>query len=220
MEKFKIWLGAHKVLKIFVWVFLILIGVIVAFIIILSIFRIPHYFEKQKTDEQILKIHSAQITIDDVMGKNLPPDPGLEADKTLIGIDANTNGIRDDVELAIYKEYPDSAKTRAALLQYAMALQMEVTQPIINTEIVTEIATEQSRSDSCLSDTLVPRKSPESSRDNLEISKIDYFIKFVENKQFNTESRIDARKSFYKNLRSYGISKNLVCDIDYSTLPN
>ena len=37
--------------------------------------------------------------MDDVTGKNLPQDPGAEADKTIAGIDANKNGIRDDVEL-------------------------------------------------------------------------------------------------------------------------
>jgi hypothetical protein len=44
------------------------------------------------------------------------------------GIDANQNGIRDDVEIAIFEKYPNDAKIRAAELQYAMALQMELTQ--------------------------------------------------------------------------------------------
>ena len=67
------------------------------------------------------------------MGKNLPSDPGALADATVQGVDANQNGIRDDVELAVFKEYPNSAKTRAVLLQYALALQMEVIQPMVNT---------------------------------------------------------------------------------------
>ena len=67
-----------------------------------------------------------------------------------MGIDANQNGIRDDVELAIFKEYPNSAKTRAVLLQYALALQMEVIQPIVNTETVTEVVREQSRAHYCV----------------------------------------------------------------------
>ena len=40
------------------------------------------------------------------------------------------------MELAIFKEYPNSAKTRAVLLQYALALQMEAVQPIVNKETV------------------------------------------------------------------------------------
>ena len=87
---------------------------------ILVIARIPHAIEQQKTDAAAAKIHSTKLTLEDVMGKNLPPDPGPDADKTVQGVDANKNGIRDDVELAIFKEYPKSAKTRAVLLQYAL----------------------------------------------------------------------------------------------------
>ncbi|MFY9463152.1 MAG: hypothetical protein WAP52_03130 [Candidatus Sungiibacteriota bacterium] len=83
-------------------------------------------WDKQKTDEQVAKIHATKLSLDDVMGKNLPPDPGVEADKTLQGIDASRNGIRDDVELAIFKLHPDSARIRAVLLQYALALQGEL----------------------------------------------------------------------------------------------
>ena len=126
--------------------------------------RLPFYLQNKKTAEQVVKIHATKLTLDDVMGKNLPPDPGAEADKTVAGIDANGNGIRDDVELAIFKEYPNSAKTRAVLLQYALALQMETVQPVVNKETVTEVVREQSRADSCVGDILVPRKDPESGR--------------------------------------------------------
>ena len=76
-----------------------------------------HFYNLDKTNEQVVKIHNTKLMMDDVIGKNLPPDPGAEADKTVQGIDANKNGIRDDVELAIFKAYPDSAKTRAVMLQ-------------------------------------------------------------------------------------------------------
>ena len=46
------------------------------------------------------------------MGKNLPAQPDQKLnDSTIAGIDENKNGIRDDVELAIFKKYPDNAKT-------------------------------------------------------------------------------------------------------------
>jgi len=134
------------------------------------------------------------------------------------GVDANENGIRDDVELAVFEEYPNSAKTRAVLLQYALALQIEFIQPIINTTTVTEVITEESRADTCLADTLVPRKSPESSRSSADMEKIDTYIKFIENKQLNNEMRKQARQEFLKNLRSFGDSTNETCDIDYSKL--
>ncbi len=176
--------------------------------------------DAQKVNDQVSIIHSTKLSLDDVMGTNLPGDPGVDTDKTVRGIDANNNGIRDDVELAIFKEYPDSAKTRAVLLQYALALQMETIQPFVNEEVATEVVTEQGRADTCLSDTLVPRKSPESSRDGIDIEKIDKFISFIKEKQINTPMRINAHKDFYRYLRSYGDSTNLVCDIDLSQLPN
>ena len=176
---------------------------------------------EQKTQEQVARIHATKLTLDDVMGKNLPPDPGADADKTVQGIDANRNGIRDDVELAIFKEYPNSAKTRAVLLQYALALQMEVVQVIVNMRTVTEVATEQGRADSCVADTLVPRKSPESSRTYPDVEKINTFINLVENKEFNTDARKKAHRDFYEGkLGSYGDSTNTMCDIDFSALPN
>jgi len=188
---------------------------------VLVIIRMFHFYNLDKTNEQVAKIHNTKLTMDDVIGKNLPPDPGAEADKTIQGVDANKNGIRDDVELAIFKKYPDSAKIRAVLLQYALALQMEAVQTVVNEETVTEVATEQSKADTCLADTLVPRKSPESAREDYDMEKIESFIKFIEDKQINTDQRTKSRKEFYKGrLGSYGESTNKVCDIDYSLLPN
>jgi len=38
---------------------------------------------KEKTAEQVAKIHATKLTLDDVFGKNLPPEPKKEeADKT------------------------------------------------------------------------------------------------------------------------------------------
>ena len=202
-------------------VFFIFLAAVAAIYVVLVIIRMFHFYNLDKTNEQVAKIHNTKLTMDDVIGKNLPPDPGAEADKTVTGIDANKNGIRDDVELAIFKEYPDSAKTRAVLLQYALALQMEAIQEVVNKETVTEVATEQGRADTCLADTLVPRKSPESAREDNDMDKIESFVKFIENRQINTDQRKKSRKDFYKGkLGSYGESTNKVCDIDYSLLPN
>ncbi|MBU6431529.1 MAG: hypothetical protein KGJ58_02980 [Patescibacteria group bacterium] len=205
-----------KIGKVFMWFFI----VIFAAFAILVIVRMFHFYNLKKTVAEVAKIHATKLTMDDVMGKNLPPDPGAEADKTIAGIDANKNGIRDDVELAIFKKYPNSAKTRAALLQYALALQMEVVQPIVNKETVTEVVREQSRADSCVSDSLVPRKNPESSRSYIDVEKIDTFINFVKERQLNTDLRKQARKDFVEKIGSYAESENKVCDIDLSVLSN
>jgi len=95
-----------KILKRAVIILLVLFALLV-------IARIPHVLNQQKTDEVVAKIHATKLTLEDVMGTNLPPDPGAHANDTIEGVDANQNGIRDDVELAIFREYPDSARTRA-----------------------------------------------------------------------------------------------------------
>jgi len=189
--------------------------VVIFSFIALVIYRIPAVIEKQKTEEAVLHIHEQKITLDDVMGAKLPPEPNQELnDSTIKGIDANGNGIRDDVELAIFKEYPNSAKTRAVLLQYALALQMEAVQPIVNTGTVTEVVREQSRAYSCVGKIL--------SRTDMDkyIKESDGLRLFVSERQRNTSERKKARKDFVEKIGSYSESENEVCDIDISALPN
>lgn len=206
MEKIKkLWV--RQSLKIFMWTLLILVGLF----IILIVVRFFHSFEVDKTTAQVFKIHSTKLTLEDVMGENLPPDPGTLADQTVPGIDANKNGIRDDVELAIFNAYPKSAKTRAVLLQYALALQMETVQPFLNTTIATEVVREQSRGFECIGN-IIPRDNSQKFDE-----ETDLLIKFVENIQFNTTERKNARNSFVEKVRSYsGLDR--ICDIDISKL--
>ncbi|OGZ96451.1 MAG: hypothetical protein A3J10_01215 [Candidatus Sungbacteria bacterium RIFCSPLOWO2_02_FULL_54_10] len=180
----------------------------------LVVYRMFYLRNEEKTREQVARIHSTKLTLDDVMGKNLPPDPGADADKTIQGIDANHNNIRDDVELAIFKEYPDSAKTRAVLLQYALALQMEVVQPMINQETVTEVVREQSRAYSCVGEIL--------SRENMNqyIEEGGKLRSFISEKQRNTPERKKMREDFVEKIGAYNESENRVCDIDIFILPN
>ena len=186
----------------------------------LIIYRIPAVMEQRRTEEQIVKIRATKLTLDDVMGVNLPPSPDPAfVDATVAGIDANQNGIRDDVELAIFGAYPDSAKTRAALLQYALVRQMELTQKLINPEMVTTVAEQGARANDCLVE-IVPYRGLE----NLEkaTKMMDDYIEFVESRQFNTPTRAKAQKDFYRgNLRSYGTPLDEpFCDIDLSSLPS
>lgn len=199
-----------------IWRFIrIPLGVILLLFIGLVIYRIPAVIEKQKTEEAVLRIHAQKITLDDVMGIKLPPEPNQELnDSTIEGIDANQNGIRDDVELAIFKEYPDSAKTRAVLLQYALALQMEMTQKIVNTGTVTAVAQDGGRAYYCVGEIT----SRTDMKKFIEIG--DKLHGFIENKQLNTEVRKKAQHDFYEgHLGSYS-SLDESCDLDISTLPN
>jgi len=199
-----------------------LIALILTFVF--ELWRIPVLSRKEKVKEEVAKIHSLKITHDDVMGKNLPPepDPSLK-DATIEGIDANHNGIRDDVELAIFKEYPNSAKIRAALLQYAFVRQMEMTQELKTPETVTAVAEQDARANDCLRE-LTLELTPTFSELEKEtiLEKLDSFRQFVESKHLNTSARKKAQDDFYKNnLRSYGTPTDRpVCDVDLSSLPN
>jgi hypothetical protein len=200
---------SHKIFHIFKWAFLVLIGLF----IILVIIRFFNYSKEDKTNNQVLKIHSTKLSMEDVLGVNLPDDPGINADKTVEGIDSNKNGIRDDIELDVFKEYPNSLKSRAVLLQYALALQMETNQPFIDTTIATEIAREQSRAFVCIGD-IVSREDSQKFDEETDI-----LTKFIKDRMFNTEERNNARDVFVENIRSYS-ELDQVCDIDYSKLTN
>jgi len=53
----------------------------------------------------------------------LPPDPGKEGKETLLGIDTDGDGVRDDIQRYIYFTYPDDKKLRLGLTYYAIEFQ-------------------------------------------------------------------------------------------------
>ncbi len=57
---------------------------------------------------------------------DLPPDPGDAGKVTLQGIDSDSDGIRDDVQISIVERYPNDEEKQAALNQEAKALQEAV----------------------------------------------------------------------------------------------
>ena len=115
------------------WIFLrIPLGIILVLFATLVAYRMPVVIEKEKTDETVDRIHAQKLTIENVNGEHLPPPPDpAQVDATTEGVDANVNGIRDDVELAIFEKYPNDIKIRPAELQYAIALQMYLTEVFI-----------------------------------------------------------------------------------------
>lgn len=60
-----------------------------------------------------------KLTITPFVGRPLPPDPGAAGKQTLLGIDSDNDGVRDDVQRYINLTYPDEPKVQAALLQFA-----------------------------------------------------------------------------------------------------
>jgi len=65
------------------------------------------------------------VTTDDSIDESngLPPDPGEAGNVTRKGIDFNTNKVRDDMEIPIYKRYPRDELKRDALMRGAFVLQ-------------------------------------------------------------------------------------------------
>ena len=66
------------------------------------------------------------ISVIDGADDGLPPDPGEEGKLTLMGIDSDGDGLRDDVQRYIYLTYPDQPNVQGALTQYALLLQKTV----------------------------------------------------------------------------------------------
>jgi len=183
------------------WVIAIL--AVVALYGALVIYRVFAIGVEEKTARAVERIHGQKLVMDDVLGVNMPPvpDPAL-VDATVEGVDANENGIRDDVELAIFEKYPDSARTRAPMLQYARALQMEFTE-VFNSETLVAVIQEEDRGYFCAGDVF-------------QSTLLDETIKNVENLVLNTEAREKKYKeSRTKYMTSYGdIKGKFDCDLD------
>jgi hypothetical protein len=60
-----------------------------------------------------------KLAITPFVNSGLPPDPGEAGKQTLLGIDSDGDGVRDDVQRYIALTYPDEPKVRAALTQFA-----------------------------------------------------------------------------------------------------
>lgn len=220
MKKIKI--SFHVFIRLFI---LLLICLFVTLLII----GIIRHSKIKKIEDQILDIHSKGISIVDVIGQDISNLKNID-NTTLVGIDINKNGVRDDVEVEIFNKYPNSQKARATLLQYALSLQMELSQPFLNREIVMKIINEQNRADTCIADVLVPRRDEESPRDFEDLDKIESYKTFIKEKQFNTDERKNANSQFYDYLDKLDdvdvYIKNMLndkennCDIDMSILEN
>ncbi len=141
----------------------------------------------------VQEIQLRHIKLDDVLGTNLPPTPDpKKANRTLRGIDANHNGIRDDVELAIFKNHPDDKILRAAQLQYAFDLQMYFTD-VRDKQTLDAVSWQEDRGYGCVNDTVpLPWKSIEEMTQELATPrniKVSKRQKEVEDLVQNTPAR-------------------------------
>lgn len=80
---------------------------------LLSIFTVLSTY----TDEPVAGVifpRNPNYEAEVINGILVPPDPGEENNKTLLGIDANENGIRDDIDRFIAKTFSNSPEKRKA----------------------------------------------------------------------------------------------------------
>ncbi len=184
----------HKLLRIICSILLTLALLYFAAII----YSYPHFRQVQLDKTAVPAIKAQRLTIDDAAGTNLPPQPNsAQIDATVAGIDANDNGIRDDVELAIFAEYPTSSATstqvRAAELQYTKELQLEFTS-VFDSPTLVAVMQQEGRGYMC-----VPNK-PETD--------------FVEALVFNTDQRKTFREDLNrKYMTSFGLDSSGFCDL-------
>lgn len=176
--------------RIWKWARWPLVVVILAYAILVG-FRTKYLFDQDATAEAVAKIHNTRLTKEELFGYMPPaPDPAAN-NKTLAGIDSNQNGIRDDVEIALYNAHKDSAKETAAAFQYAKALQMEFTQ-VNNSETLIAVIQEEARGYACAYG----------------------YTDEVESLVFNTDSRRNFRESILqKYMTSYALPNTEDCDI-------
>jgi hypothetical protein len=185
--------------------------------IALIIYRMPAVGEKQRTADTIVHIQAQKITMADVTGTNLPPQPyEPENDATVAGIDKNNNGIRDDVELAIFAKYPNSAKIRAAEFQYASELQLELTS-VFNSDTWVEAAKHEGHGIDCLGDVA----QIESDNDfTTYLHDSENWTKEVTNLVINTSKRKDQYNLIQGYQAAFATGTDISCDIDLNSLPN
>src|SRR3989338_2519595 len=132
------------------WPVYILAVLAIAFVA-LVIWRMFVLADNDQTKVDVARIHATKLTWSDINGE-LPPEPDTaENNATLVGVDSNSNGIRDDVERAIYLKYKDTPRVAIPMLQYAKELQMEFTE-VHNSETLIAVIQEEGRGYSCVND--------------------------------------------------------------------
>lgn len=180
------------------WVLLLVVVGFMALVVV----RIPVVMQQKDTAATVAAIHAQRLTLSDVDGSNLPPEPSKdEVDATVAGVDANENGIRDDVELALFKKYPDDIALRAAALQYAMSEQQMLTQ-VINQDTWIAAAQMVSRGTACIFS--VFNGAPK--RATAELSYLQSLI-------VNTQGREESKNNAYKFTTSYADVDSASCDL-------
>lgn len=147
---------------------------------------------------------------------NLPPDPGEAGKATIDGIDADKDGVRDDVQRFIHETWPDSERTRRALYSIAQIKQLQVHHGgDLGKEETRKLAPEMMRKVTCIA-----------RLKNYEELSQQSAMEAVSNKVTNTPERWARAKDF-----DYQLAHNIyelpddsdipaLCGFDPAALPN
>ena len=202
----------RPVFRVIRWL-LVVAGLYVA----LVLYRIPAVMDRQQMQAIVATIYGTPLTADDAAGTHLPPVPDPKKnDATRAGVDANHNGIRDDVELALFQEYPASSSLsiRAAALQYAKALQRYLTD-VSNSDTLVAAIQEDERGSFCIRDSIPkPKQTDNDERWDDYFSAGTAQIRAVEDLVLDTPERKERYQAVFKNyMTSYGSLEGEHCDI-------
>lgn len=140
-----------------------------------------------------------------------PPTIAEDTSDSLLGIDANGDGIRDDIEAYIQNRFPNSARAREVSRGYAKGLQGALAAHD-DPEGAVAAAEAKHRAFWC-GDTIIE-------------DELDEITKELEKRTFNTEDRARAYLKFLLMAREVDLDgpiaglEHLFCDFDPSAMEN
>jgi len=115
-----------------------------------------------------------------IHGHTLPPQPDSDLNNaTLGGVDSNENGVRDDVERAIYKKY-DKKLHAVVLMQETKFYQRTIVEPTTDAKIIQKDATK----------TIDCRTYLARYDENFKLYSFRNDIEFIKNLTFNNSDRV------------------------------
>lgn len=102
-----------------------------------------------KNQKNLAKPLHLNLTIVPETSDGLPPDPGEAGKETLLGIDSDLDGVRDDIQRYIVHTYPDQPNLQKALFQMART-NVRIFSEELTRESAYEIALSRGRDIDCL----------------------------------------------------------------------
>ncbi|MCU0952531.1 MAG: hypothetical protein MUC68_16115 [Burkholderiaceae bacterium] len=138
--------------------------------------------------------------------RDAPPDPGPDNDKTLAGIDANRNGVRDDVERYILENFGESPEMIIYLFQSARATAAFASTRMTTAAQALDHANARVRASACASALTVGEDRPFSLDESRRLDDMFAAAQEVTLRYLNTTQRLDLYVKNEQLLAGRGIS--------------